>query len=311
MGVALHGGIVLASRIAYAGGTNTLSENTMNTTRRQLMLAAALGLLPALRAEAKKTPLVLLAREWLPGSSPAGWLVSEKFDGVRALWDGQRLRFRSGREIAAPDGFLARLPRENALDGELWLGRGQFERLSGIVRSRVPDDEAWRALRYQVFELPGAAGSFAQRAVAIERIVGRAAWPALLAVRQDSVPDADALQRRLDALVRAGGEGLMLHAADAPYEIGRSDALRKFKPRQDAEATVIAHQPGRGKYLGQTGALLLRNDDGTRFWIASGLRDADRASPPAIGTRITYTHRGVTADGLPRFAAVLRPAPQF
>ena len=32
---------------------------------------------------------------------PAGYLVSEKLDGVRAWWDGTRLRFRSGLPVLA------------------------------------------------------------------------------------------------------------------------------------------------------------------------------------------------------------------
>jgi DNA ligase-1 len=36
-----------------------------------------------------------------------------------------------------------------------------------------------------------------------------------------------------------GGEGLVLHRADALWQPGRSDALRKLKPVQDEEAQVV------------------------------------------------------------------------
>lgn len=252
----------------------------------------------------------MLAQDWQPGADPAGWLVSEKFDGVRALWDGQRLRFRSGREIAAPGWFIQRLPA-TPLDGELWLARGQFEALSGIVRSATPDDAAWRRLAFQVFERPGAGGTFEARAAQLAREVAATGWAALQAVPQQRVADAPALQRRLDQVVAAGGEGLMLHQALAPEVSGRTPLLRKFKPLQDAEAIVVGHLPGRGRLAGRLGALQVESDDGRRFQVGTGLDDALRVRPPALGTRITYTHQGVTGSGLPRFASFLRVAPAF
>ncbi len=285
------------------------------STRRQWLSACGVGLLglraaPAAHAispATKPTSALLLAKDWQPGSDPAGWLVSEKLDGVRALWDGQRLRFRSGRDIAAPANFLQRLPQQ-PLDGELWLARGRFDELSGLVRRSVPDAAAWASLRFMVFELPDAPGPFAQRAAALQQIVARVGFNQLLALEQSPVADAAALQARLDATVAAGGEGLMLHRADAPYVTGRSELLRKLKPQDDAEAVVIAHQAGRGALAGQTGALRVRSSDGREFDVGTGLAEAQRRTPPAIGTRITYTHRGLTSSGLPRFASYLRLA---
>ncbi len=282
----------------------------IDAMRRRLLLAAGTSLWCGHAAQAATPTPLLLAREWLPGTDPGGWLVSEKFDGVRALWDGQRLRFRSGREIAAPAGFLARLPLQ-ALDGELWRSRGGFDELSGIVRRSVPDGVGWQSLCYLVFELPDSPGPFAQRALALQQLVRRVGWTGLQAVDQQRLSGASALQRRLDEVLQQGGEGLMLHRADAPYVTGRSDMLRKFKPVNDAEAVVVAHQPGRGALAGLTGALRVRAGDGREFDVGTGLANVQRHRPPAIGTRITYTYRGLTGSGLPRFASYLRQAPNF
>src|SRR5690606_554850 len=130
------------------------------------------------------------------------------------------------------------------------------------------------------------------------------AW--LQPVPQFRVTDAAALQARLQAVVAAGGEGLMLHHRDARYRAGRSDGLRKLKPHADAEARVVAHLPGRGKYAGMTGALLVERADGVRFRLGSGLDDAQRAAPPPIGSLVTYRYSGHTRNGLPRFARFLR-----
>lgn len=265
-----------------------------------------LGLAQAMPVLAAETPPdLLLAREARPGQSPAGYLVSEKFDGVRALWDGRRLRLRGGGEVKAPAWFLAGLPAQ-AVDGELWLGRGHFDELSALVRREQPVDAEWREVRYMVFELPGAPGSFAQRAAVLRDLVAHAQHPALQAVEQQSLPDAKALAQRLAEVVAQGGEGLVLHRADAPYVTGRSDVLLKLKPVQDADAVVMAHEPGQGKYAGLVGALLVRNADGRVFRIGSGLTDAQRRDPPPLGSTVSYRWRGLTRTGLPRFATLWR-----
>jgi DNA ligase-1 len=52
-----------------------------------------LGELPAVaNASAPKSqaPQLLLAQTWDPATDVTGWWLSEKLDGVRALWDGRR-----------------------------------------------------------------------------------------------------------------------------------------------------------------------------------------------------------------------------
>lgn len=267
-----------------------------------LLLGLAHGL-PVLAAETP--PELLLAREAKPGLSPAGYLVSEKFDGVRALWDGRRLRLRGGGEVRAPGWFTASLPSQ-PLDGELWLGRGRFDELSALVRREQPAEADWREVRYLVFELPGAPGGFAQRVEVLRALVAEARHPALQAVEQRPLADAKALAQHLDEVVAQGGEGLVLHRADAPYVTGRSDVLLKLKPVQDADAVVMAHEPGQGKYAGLVGALLVRDADGRVFRIGSGLTDAQRRSPPPLGSTVSYRWRGLTRTGLPRFATLWR-----
>lgn len=265
----------------------------------------ALGIAAFTAAPAQAPPPLLLANVLGPETDPADFLVSEKYDGVRTLWDGRTLRFRGGGEVHAPAWFLAKLPRA-PLDGELWLGRNRFEELSGIVRRTEPADLEWRRITYMVFELPGAPGTFAERAARIKELVIAAEFPQLKAVDQFRVKDRAELQRRLREVVAEGGEGLMLHRADAPYLTGRSDALLKLKPLLDTEAVVIAQIPGKGKYAGLMGALRMQTPEGRRFVLGTGFSDAVRRNPPPVGATVTYTYRGLTKTGLPRFASFLR-----
>jgi len=248
---------------------------------------------------------VQLAMPWPLGRSPQGFWVSEKFDGVRAVWDGQVLRFRSGRVIAAPGWFLSALPRV-ALDGELWMGRGMFDRLSGAVRQAEPDDEAWRAVKYLVFDVPGHTAPFAQRVAFLQSTLTQAQLPWLMPVTHQEVKDARALHALLQDTVHQGGEGLMLHRTDALWQPGRTEALFKLKPELDEEGLVVGHQAGQGRLKGQTGALLLQMPSGQRFALGSGLSDALRRDPPPLGSWVTYRYRDRTPSGLPRFASFLR-----
>lgn len=281
--------------------------------RKCFVLALWLGVVLSAGAHfghAANAPALLLANELGPQVDVAKYLISEKYDGVRALWDGKALRFRSGRPVSAPAWFIAKLP-SHSLDGELWLGRGQFETLSGMVRKTEPQDEDWRQIKYMIFELPNAPGSFAERVQRLREITDKTQWPQLVAVEQFRVADRAALKKKLDEVVRGGGEGLMLHLADAPYVTGRSDALLKLKPLQDTEALVIGHVAGKGKYAGMMGALRLRMADGKEFLIGTGFSDEVRNKPPPVGTTITYTYRGLTKSGLPRFASYLRVRQEF
>ena len=286
-------------------------SNPFEFRRRALLRAgllapwSGLALGASLRARADGAVQVMLARPWQRTLNPADFLVSEKLDGVRALWDGSSLRFRSGRPIAAPAWLLAGLPQV-ALDGELWMGRRSFDRLSAVVRRELPVDAEWRAVQYLVFDLPRDPGTFAQRAARIQALLEAAPQPWLGAVAQSTLADAASLQARLDAVVAAGGEGLVLHRADALWSPGRSDALRKLKPVPDEEGTVLAHMAGAGKYQGRMGALLLQTPDGQRFALGSGFSDAQRANPPPVGAVVTYRYRDRTSSGLPRFASFVR-----
>jgi len=265
----------------------------------------AVASVQAAQTHADAEPALMLPKVWQLGHSPVGFLVSEKFDGVRAFWDGQKLRFRSGRLIAAPDWFTAALPK-TALDGELWLARGQFDRLSATVRRSEPVDTQWREVRYLVFDAPGAAGTFAERIKSLAAVVQTAGQPWLQVVPQQRLDSAAALQTHLKQLVAEGGEGLVLHRADALWSPGRSDALLKLKPSPDEDAKVVAHLPGKGRHAGRLGALLLELPDGQRFALGTGLSDAQRDAPPAVGSVVTYRYRDRTLKGLPRFASFLR-----
>ena len=231
--------------------------------------------------------------------------VSEKYDGVRAYWDGQKLLSRQGNIIHAPGWFIEPLPVEQ-LDGELWIARGMFDPLSGIIRRQSPDDKDWQRVKYMLFDLPASSLIFDDRLQQLKAIVVKIDRPHVRLVKQQRIAAQKLLMQKLDEVVAAGGEGLMLHLGSSTYKAFRSDDLLKVKKHSDAEAVVIQHFPGKGKYKGMMGSMLVETGDGKRFKIGSGFSDAERRNPPASGTVITFKYFGLTGKGTPRFASFLR-----
>ncbi|MCV2420687.1 DNA ligase [Paucibacter sp. DJ2R-2] len=273
-----------------------------------LFSAGALGAAALATAAVAKPPLLLAQtpRGGLEGLDLSRYLVSEKFDGVRAYWTGDRLLSRQGLALAAPASVLERLPLQQPLDGELWMGRGRFEACSAALQRSQPREEEWLQIQYLLFELPGGAGPFSRRVVQLREIATAVDTPMLRVVPQEQVGSLAELRQRLQAVLRAGGEGLMLHEADAPYISGRHEALLKLKAHDDEAAVVIAHLPGQGRLSGLLGALRVRNAAGQEFNLGSGFSEAQRRAPPPLGSTVSYRYRGLTGSGLPRFATFLR-----
>ena len=259
---------------------------------------------PAGAKEAKR-PALMLANVYSKRTPLAEYWVSEKYDGVRGYWNGKQLQTRGGDLVHAPAWFTAGWP-DQPMDGELWAGRGQFAHAVSTVRQQTPDDAAWRRMRFMVFDLPAHNGLFTERIGDYLRLVRDLDQAWVVPVPQWLVASHPELQAQLKQMVKAGAEGLMLHRADAPYRGVRSDDLLKVKLFDDAEARVVAHLPGQGKYAGKLGALLVETPDGRRFKLGTGFSDSQRANPPVVGAHVTFRYRGINDSGVPRFASFWR-----
>jgi len=274
----------------------------------RLLYAVGLFLLPAAVASAGEfaPPPVMLANIYRADTKLADYWVSEKLDGVRGYWDGEKLLTRGGEKISAPGWFTAGLPKI-PMDGELWVGRGKFEETVSILLQQTADDASWRKIRFMVFDLPAHPGAFTERNEALKTLVAGVAVPWVRQVEQIKVADHVQLRAMLDRVVKNGGEGLILHRGASLYRAERSDDLLKLKPYQDAEARVIGHLPGKGKNSGMLGALLVETAEGLQFRIGTGFSDADRRNPPPLGSWVTYRFTGLNEkSGIPRFTRFMR-----
>jgi DNA ligase-1 len=255
--------------------------------------------------QAAERPQIQLATLYRPGINVKDYWVSEKLDGVRAYWDGRQLISRRGYVFAAPPWFTADFPNV-PLDGELWIEREQFERVSGIVRRYQANSDDWLRVKLMIFDLPYSSASFSQRIEQMKTIVEQTDSPHLLMIEQLKLTSQHQLSDMLNAVVKSGGEGLMLHRGSAYYQASRSNDVMKLKRHYDAEALVLQHLPGKGKYTGKLGAILVKTEEGITFKIGTGFSDSERENPPPIGSTITFKYYGKTVNKVPRFASFLR-----
>lgn len=294
-----------------------------------------------------------------PSQIPKGLVWSTKYDGMRALWlpttrglkvyqvpwchdpEPQRtctgLFSRYGKVIHAPDSFLDKLP-DFPLDGELWTGRGDFQRLISICRSHNGD---WKPVSFRVFDAPRYLDIFTDGRVNNNivkekqivssdnrHLVGRnfrdysqAFWTSsgpcqygdllysdfwndqVQLVQQQSLLLRD-VEQEMNKEVNLGGEGLVGRTATSVWVPKRSKGVWKLKPNTDDEAVIMDYIEGKGKHEGRLGAYVV-SWAGKQFQL-SGMTDYDREHPLARGTTITFRYRTLTDDGYPREARFVR-----
>jgi DNA ligase-1 len=245
--------------------------------------------------------LCLLAKEY-EGQDPTGWWMSEKLDGIRALWDGVQFKSRNGNVFNAPGHFTQFMPNV-LLDGELFLGYGKFDKTSSIVRSKS-EDKGWKRLTYKVFDFwsPDVTQPFEKR----YDVLSYCTWPwPIVPVEQTLCRGHEHLLRYADNVHARGGEGVMLRKPGSLYECKRSSTLLKVKRWKDVDARVVGYVAGKGKHKGCMGALDVdyKHPSGRAipFQVGSGFTDLQRENPPAIGSTIVVKYQELTKDDVPRF----------
>jgi len=162
------------------------------------------------------------------GQDVTGWIASEKLDGCRAYWDGAALWTRGGNAIEAPAWFTAAFPQCH-LDGEIWAGRGNFEKARRAVQYGQFGTEVSCPVKFMAFDVPEAKGNWLQRMYS-ER-------DRLWSEHAEKVGSIGAIRIQQNvsewckAIVSGGGEGLILrNPAVTTYEKGRTPNLIRVKP---------------------------------------------------------------------------------
>lgn len=241
-----------------------------------------------------------------------GWYVSEKLDGVRALWlphtkdvpwcdeIATGLWSRDGKVYHAPDWWIDQLPNV-PLDGELWTDRGSFQDIVSTVKKHE-GTYGWKDVKFMAFDMPVKmeAGiiNFRTKDVKIPelRLHPSISKPMIFrvanivlnrlehnrnfeVVKQTRLGHPDQLKDMLEEVVEKGGEGLMLRDPDSIWTQARVNTLLKVKPVKTMEVEVTGYYYGAGKYDGMMGALEVAIPHTNRLFKLSGFTDEERKVP--------------------------------
>lgn len=247
---------------------------------------------------------IMLPQVYAGNVDISGWLVSEKLDGVRAYWDGKMLFSKNGNPLHAPEKFYHDFP-PFAMEGELWGGRGTFEKTVSIVKKQQAHD-GWLELKFAIFDVPQEGGGFAQRLQKAKDWFDKHPSPFAFVIPQKTIEEKRELQAELQQVEKLGGEGVIVRKPDTLYSRGRSHEILKVKNFLDMEARVIAHIGGNGENRGRLGSLLVEIPNKIRFKIGTGFSDHERGNPPPVGSIITFKYYGFLKSGRPKFPSFLR-----
>lgn len=163
----------------------------------------------------------LLLADHIP-ADVSGWWLSEKCDGVRVLWNGRRLLTRHGKDLRAPAWFTKDLPQNVRLDGELWMGRGTFDKLVSVIRNK---DSDWHDVLYVVFDLADV-GVFEDRQ---DRLLGMKLPVHVIPMTHHRLTGREQLDDYERQIVDLGGEGCVIRRPGCLYRPGRSGDVIKVK----------------------------------------------------------------------------------
>ena len=270
---------------------------------------------------------------------PVEWKASEKMDGYRGQWvkvNGEWMFLSRAQKpfIGTPDWYKLALPDVN-LDGELWVGRENFESM-GVVRKHKPDPKEWIPVKFVVYDLPSVKKPFSERLKELRKVVkeNKDRWdevkktlpeefqiecPVKMAT-QTTIESEEHMEELYKKIIEKGGEGIMLKCPNSMYEDKRSNYMLKVKPSFDEEAIIVDSKMGKGKYKNDLGAFicqplinmdtyhLIDKNENHEFSI-SGMDDEVRHNyeeTHPVGTVISYEHSGKTEKGKPRFARYVR-----
>lgn len=291
----------------------------MQNTIRSLCLSLLLAILTPLCIYAKAfSPLLLSEFPYSTLSAPHSkdiqtWLVSEKLDGVRGLWDGERMYFRSGKPMDLPPEFTQNFP-PFALDGELYSPDLHFSQIISILKNPKKSKKILN-LKFFVFDVPNITQHNPRQGL-LKRLetlrIYLKSHPSnfIRIIPQIPINNPASIKQRLHIVTQSGGEGLVLRSLGTPYQAGRSKKDFKLKMTQDDECKIVGYTEGKGKYAHKVGAFICQYNE-IKIKIGGGLSNELRQNPPPIGTIITFKYQGLTHNNIPRFPRFWRVRDEY
>ena len=241
--------------------------------------------------------------------------IQPKLDGVRCLFTAKGAFSRANNQFMNVDHiekalkpFFAKNPTA-ILDGELYNHglKNDFEKIISLVRKQFPKywhrKEAAELVQYHVYDIASMTiGTYSTRLSYITTNLTYT-YPVCKVETKVAMDFDDALSLHKKNL-KLGYEGSIYRSFEGKYKGTRSWDLMKFKDFEDAEATIVGYEIGKGKREGTIGKFIMQDDEGVEFGCPPG-KGYDYKDLAAmlnnvsdyIGQRATFTYFQRTKAG--------------
>ena len=259
----------------------------------------------------------MLAHKYNPDKADYPAYIQPKLDGVRCLFTAKGAFSRTGKQFmnlrhieVLLESFFAANPNA-VLDGELYNHelKDDFEKIISLVRKTKPTaehrQEAAELVQYHVYDVPSMtiAGYSSRLSYLTSQVYSKVTWP-VMHVETKVVLDYDEALSYHKYCLKQGYEGSIYRSMDGKYKGTRSWDLMKFKDFDDAEATIVGYEMGKGKRTGTLGKFIMQDDEGVTFGCPPGkgydyndLADMANNITKYIGERATFTYFQRTKAG--------------
>lgn len=226
------------------------------------------------------------------------FILTTKLDGVRCICVKEngmpKFYTRQGQIISDLNELIfefAALPDDFAYDGELVVMNPDNLSSKDLYRETVKEvnkDGVKMGVIFYCFDaipLPDFKQGFcsipsASRKATIHNLLQSSAYKRIREVEiLYQGTEKNRITYWLDQITEAGGEGVMINIADAPYEAKRSKYLLKVKKFNECEAYVTGIEPGTGKNENRLGNIIVQiKHDGKLHEVrcGSGFNDEQR-----------------------------------
>lgn len=251
------------------------------------------------------------------------YVVQPKYDGVNGVLDvGMRegdplLRTRTGELVPSCQHIeqAAKALPPGRYFGEIWQARTPHAVINGMARQHGPAPDlvfvAFDHITPEEVRGGGTAVPYSTRLRALEDVLDdrgpicgtfgvAAAWPRSLEDLLTFTPRWLEARREVST---SAYDGLILRLTESGLKLGSSGsdgAIIKLKPRATADLLVVGHFPGKGKYEGLLGGLIVSLDghpEGPQCAVGSGFSDTmrDSAGEGFVGKIIEVAYLELTA----------------
>lgn len=225
-----------------------------------------------------------------------GWFLSEKLDGYRCFWDTKNFKSRNGNIFHLPQKIKTQMPKNIHLDGEIYIDKYSFEKLS-ILKKNVINEKECENMKFYLFDLPKVKCEYKDKINKMKMISQQ--YPYFIRyVEQIPMKNNKKIKNVFRKYIENDCEGVILRNPSSIYTKGRSKNLVKLKPMIDDEATIVGYNLNENNDL-KSFKCKYKNNIINVYGLSQQLKKNYKRHK--INDKITFQYSGLSNSGIPKY----------